>query len=152
METTELILASGTGLIAAFIMIIMIMLLNLGRRLDDLNDKIDANGTKIEVNATKIDANADIAAENRDQLKMFRTENRDNFNEVNRNLEKLNDKVDANAVRHDRKIDKLNDKVDANAVRHDRKIDKVGDRVSKFTERVAKVEGHIEAVSVYAGD
>ena len=79
----------------------------------DLNAaKIDANGARIDANAARIDANA---AEHREQLLLSRTENRENFSELTRQIEK------------------------------------VGDQVGSFTERVARVEGYVEAVSVGSG-
>ena len=57
----------------------------------DLNAaKIDANGARIDANAARIDANA---AEHREQLLLSRTENRENFSELTRQIEKVGDQV-----------------------------------------------------------
>ena len=47
----------------------------------------------------------------------------------------------------DRKLERLRDRVDANAATHDANIKEVGAQVVAFNERVSRVEGYIEATS-----
>ena len=70
-----------------------------------------------------------VRAESREDSAVFRTETRDSLSEMGR------------------RIDRLRDRVDANAVRHDANIIDVGKQVAAFNERVSRVEGYIEGMT-----
>ena len=70
-----------------------------------------------------------VRAESREDSGVFRTEIRDSLSEMGR------------------RIDRLTDRVDANAVKHDANIIDVGKQVAAFNERVSRVEGYIDGMT-----
>ena len=70
-----------------------------------------------------------LRAENREDLGLLRAENRESLSEMGR------------------RIDRLRDRIDANAAIHDANLKEVGKQVAAFNDRVSRVEGYIEAIS-----
>ena len=70
-----------------------------------------------------------MRAENREDSGLLRAENRESLSEMGR------------------RIDRLRDRVDANAATHDANLKEVGKQVAAFNDRVSRVEGYIEAIS-----
>jgi len=150
-------LAFGTTLVLLCISMLGMMFRMYGL-LTDLNAKVEATTAKVEVNTSKIEALdarveavAAEVAENREQIGQLRAETIAEFRQV-----RAESREDSGVLRTEnrdslsemgRRIDRLRDRVDANAAKHDTNIIDVGKQVAAFNERVTRVEGYIEGMT-----
>ena len=100
-------------------------LAGIAKEIGALTARVDALAAGVEANRVAIEANID------EQIQLLRTEIREGRRDLDRKLERLRDRVDANAVTHT----------------HDASIKEVGAQVVAFNARVSRVEDYIEATS-----
>ena len=98
-------------------------LAGIAKEIGALTARVDALAAGVEANRVAIEANID------EQIQLLRTEIREGRRDL------------------DRKLERLRDRVDANAVTHDASIKEVGAQVVAFNARVSRVEDYIEATS-----
>ena len=70
-----------------------------------------------------------LRSENSKEFRLIRTERQESFNVI------------------ERKIERLGDKIDANAAAHDANLKEAGRHVAGLNARVSRVEGYIEGIS-----
>ena len=129
-DTATVAFAGTLVIICLSLMGVMIQvnrtLAGLAKEVGVLTAKVEALTAGVEANRVAIEANR-VAVD--EQIRLLRAEIREGRRDM------------------DRKLERLRDRVDANAATHDANIKEVGAQVVAFNERVSRVEGYIEATS-----